>query len=745
MEVRNCMLELDRATFKFLNPIQEVSRCPYPFQEEAMNALDKIKEKNPTGFSTILVLPTGAGKTYTAVHWIINRYVNQGIKVLWIAHRSELLRQAAETFYMDTTKETLPDKSGYISCVVSSEFGRSKDIKDSDVVIASRQSIVSGENIKFYKAWARGKDKVADRKLLIVLDEAHHAVCQSYKRIIKEMKRFVPNLDVLGLTATPERTAKNEQGSLKKIFTTGSGIAYSIDLATLTKLGILADMDQEEVKIPLDMTKLFSSEDFKRITKYDLTSLNEKTLERITKNAERNKLIVDTYVKRKEHYGKTIVFAIDVTNAIALNAMFVSRGIKSDYVVSGMVTGPNNAHSVNRNSEVIDAFRNNKIDVIINVNILTEGTDIPDVQSIFLTRPTTSRILMTQMVGRGLRRTNTGKTRVNIVSFLDDWRGQVSFVSPKFLLEGEDSIPSCEREAKKRIIYYINCADIGKAAVDMYENTPTMFANVNNIYPYGIIECSYMTTDDNGEEAEYTTDIMVYDEAKEVFSQILSDIEKSYDPEDGVPSDARIRDTARELYFKYAENMTGAFVGVSSNVIYDLVKSYLASGELPEIHKLSDRIDLYEIASQLVHISGKKLDKSITEIWNTRKDIHKWYNFNYYEGLIKVYRQRCINIALKNPEFIIPEKEDMDMGTLKQYYPEYYEELREYVYQKAYNAETGKYVAAQPSENGEFFSSPHRKLFEIDHIKPISKGGKTTKENLQLLYYKDNRKKGNKF
>ena len=253
-----------------------------------------------------------------------------------------------------------------------------------------------------------------------------------------------------------------------------------------------------------------------------------------------------------------------------------------------------------------------------------------------------------------------------------------------------------------------------------------------------------MTTDDNGEESEYTTDIMVYDEAKEVFSQILSDIEKSYDPEDGVPSDARIRDTARELYFKYAENMTGAFVGVSSNVIYDLVKSYLASGELPEIHKLSDRIDLYEIASQVVHVSGDELDKLIAEIWNTRNDIHKWYNFNYYEGLIKVYRQRCINMTMKRPEFIIPDKEDMDMGTLKQYYPEYYEELREYVYQKAYDAKTGNYVAAQPSENGEYYSSPHRKLFEIDHIVPISKGGKTTKENLQLLYYKDNRKKGNK-
>lgn len=738
------MLELDRANFKFPNSIQEVSRCPYPFQKEAMEALDKIKEKNPTGFSTMLVLPTGAGKTYTAVHWIINRYINQGVNVLWIAHRSELLRQAAETFYMDTNKETLPDKSNFITCVVSSEFGRSKDIKDANVVIASRQSIISGGNIKFYTDWARGRKKVADRKLLVVLDEAHHAVCQSYKKIIKAMKKFIPNLDVLGLTATPERTAKNEQGSLKRIFTTGSGIAYSIDLATLIKLGILADMDQEEVKIPLDMTELFSDEDIMRINKFDLTSLDEKTLERITKNVERNKLIVDTYVKRKKHYGKTIVFAIDVTNAIALNAMFQSCGIKSDYVVSGLVTGPNNAHSVNRNSEVIDAFRKNKIDVIINVNILTEGTDIPDVQSIFLTRPTTSRILMTQMVGRGLRRTNTGKTRVNIVSFLDDWRGLVSFVSPKFLLDGPDDVPQCERKVKDRIINYINTADIEKAAIGMYQHTQTILANVNNIYPYGIIECEYITVDENGEEVEYATDIMVYDEAKEAVSQMLLDIEKAFNPDNEDILDDEIRSMARDIYFKHVEKMTGTYIGISSNMVYDLVKSYLASGQLPEIHKLSDRVDLYELAKQLVDIADDKLDKLIMEIWKARKDIHKWYDFYYYEGLMKVYRQRFINSNLKSPDFIIPDKEDMDMGTLKKYYPEYYEELREYVFQNAFDAETEKYVAAQPSEDGKKYSSPHRKLFEIDHIIPISKGGKTVKENLQLLYYKDNRIKGNK-
>ena len=137
---------LDKANYTFPNFHQPITRTPYPFQEQAFRALDKLKEENPNGFSSMLVLPTGAGKTYTSAHWIIKNYINQNIKVLWIAHRSELLRQAAEAFFIDTTKETLPHRTSYTSFVVSSEFGRSVDIKKEDLVIASRQSICSGDN-----------------------------------------------------------------------------------------------------------------------------------------------------------------------------------------------------------------------------------------------------------------------------------------------------------------------------------------------------------------------------------------------------------------------------------------------------------------------------------------------------------------------------------------------------------------------------------------------------------------------
>ena len=79
------MFELDRAKYRISNTKFEDSfKVPYPFQKNAIASLDAVKQRNPNGFSTMLVLPTGAGKTFTAVHWIINRYINENVKVLGI-------------------------------------------------------------------------------------------------------------------------------------------------------------------------------------------------------------------------------------------------------------------------------------------------------------------------------------------------------------------------------------------------------------------------------------------------------------------------------------------------------------------------------------------------------------------------------------------------------------------------------------------------------------------------------------
>ena len=556
---------LDKSHYTLPNYHQSQNRTPYPFQMKAFEALDNLKRKNPEGFATMLVLPTGAGKTYTAAHWVLKNYINKGVKVLWIAHRSELLRQAAEAFYRDTTDTTLPNRNSFTSYVVSSEFGRCCNIKDSkpDLLIASRQSLCSSSNMDYVIKWAKGTGLKANRKLLIVLDEAHHAAAASYRNIIITIKKYVPMVDILGLTATPYRTAKSEQGSLKGIFSTGSGIVYSVDMNTLISAGILANPKHIEVSTNVDMTQLFDGGELQKIARNDLTSLDEKSLKKLNENTERNRLIVDTYLARRKEFGQTIVFAVDVLNAIALNAIFQSAGVRSDFVVSSVIHGMGRSSATERNPQVIRDFKNGKLEVLINVNIVTEGTDIPNIQTVFLARPTTSKILMTQMIGRGLRGEAAGGTKeTQIVYFVDEWKGLVDFVSPKALLDGDDELSARSTDRKKMLKHYIHMAEIEQYAVNCYETKPVLSLSYNNIIPYGIMKCNYISTDDYGEELEYSCDVVVFDEAAEIYNNILEEVPVRFCASPDTYTQRDIESASAELFFKYCECGNGAFIDV---------------------------------------------------------------------------------------------------------------------------------------------------------------------------------------
>ena len=82
----------------------------------------------------------------------------------------------------------------------------------------------------------------------------------------------------------------------------------------------------------------------------------------------------------------------------------------------------------NSNSKTLEKFRNNELDVLVNIRMLTEGTDVPDVDTVFLTRQTTSKILLTQMIGRALRGPKFGGTEeAQIVSFVDNWNHKINW------------------------------------------------------------------------------------------------------------------------------------------------------------------------------------------------------------------------------------------------------------------------------------------------------------------------------
>lgn len=149
--------------------------------------------------------------------------------------------------------------------------------------------------------------------------------------------------------------------------------------------------------------------------------LSERIKNRIGKSSARNKKIVEQYLKHQDEYGKTIVFAYDQNHAETLCDTFKKAGVSCDYAVSGR----------NDAQEVIKKFKNNEFKVLINVQILTEGSDVPDIQTVFLARETNSDSLLMQMIGRGLRGEKAGGTKeAYIVSFHDTWEKFVGWIDP---------------------------------------------------------------------------------------------------------------------------------------------------------------------------------------------------------------------------------------------------------------------------------------------------------------------------
>ena len=219
-------------------------RIPYDHQKRAMECMDRIN--SGSDFSTLVVLPTGGGKTYTAALWLLHNAIDQHKKILWIAHRQMLLDQAAEAFQRYAYTETIPHISGFRYRIISgsSSHGRTIDIRrDDDLLIVSKDSI--GRSLSALDDWLAGEEE-----LFLVVDEAHHSTAKTYRRVIDYVRSKIPHVKLIGLTATPFRTAEDEQGLLGKIYTDGVknnavvhndvGITYQISLKDLISRRILA-------------------------------------------------------------------------------------------------------------------------------------------------------------------------------------------------------------------------------------------------------------------------------------------------------------------------------------------------------------------------------------------------------------------------------------------------------------------------------------------------------------------------
>jgi superfamily II DNA or RNA helicase len=339
----------------------------WPHQAAALAAVRRAMAAGTT--TGLLVLPTGTGKTVT----FCTLARDCGLATLVLVHRDELIEQT-----LKTARRVGPTVSAGVIQAQRDEWRSGETL-----VVASVQSLHT----------RRLAGMPRHRFGLVVVDEAHHTAAASYSAILDHFQaRFR-----LGVTATPERL--DGQG-LADWFGAAPLFTYPIRRAIADK--VLVPIRQFQIRTGISLeTVATRGGDFA-----------EGALAAAVNTQIRNAAVVDAYL---QHAGnrRAIVFAVDLDHVTALVAAFRAKGLRAE-----SVTGKDRLEVRRR---TLGTFALGNFEVLVNCQIATEGFDDPAVDCILMARPTKSRTLYTQCVGRGLRRCDdTGKTDCLVLDITDN-------------------------------------------------------------------------------------------------------------------------------------------------------------------------------------------------------------------------------------------------------------------------------------------------------------------------------------
>lgn len=334
---------------------------PRPYQQKAAAAIHR--EWDAGNKKTLVVMPTGTGKTIVFAS-IVNDQVAEGEHVLILAHREELLQQASDKLKMVTGLETALEKA-------------QNSALDSDkmVVVASVQTLSKQNRLMKYPRDYFGT---------IIIDEAHHTAAKTYKGILEH---FI-DAKVLGVTATPDRS---DMKSLSDIF---DSLAFEYKLPDAIREGYLCKINTKTIPVEVDISKVhINAGDF---SAQDLGNVLDLYLD----------TIADAIVRECQN-RKTVIFTPLVRISKRLCNILNKRNFKTAEV---------NGASADR-EDVLKGFDNGEYKALTNAMLLTEGWDCPTVDCIICLRPTKSRSLYAQIVGRGTRLCE-GKKNLLVLDFL---------------------------------------------------------------------------------------------------------------------------------------------------------------------------------------------------------------------------------------------------------------------------------------------------------------------------------------
>jgi superfamily II DNA or RNA helicase len=529
---------------------ERIRKTPFEHQLDAFTALNRtFTFADGPGKGGLLVLPTGAGKTFTTVKWLSDQVLKRNAKIIWLAHSFYLLDQAFKEFHDYARWIPEPRQILNIRLVSSNpshDSPSSIQLTD-DVVIMTTQTAIKNLHVsavdpngrRVISNFRRFVENGEQTGLFVVLDEAHHAPAYGCRNLLVNrddsapgIRRLAPSANLLGLTATPTYTDETRRGWLGKIF--DAGILYQAEKARLTAQGILARPNY----IPNSTGReLVVSDDLYNRLVREHQDLPEDIIESLAMDSRRNDYIVQHYLQNKERYGKTIIFADRWFQCVYLKDKLVEKGVRADAVYSHIDADPGSADARNKrttsdNERILNEFRHgkdssgrDKLDVLINVRMLTEGTDVPTVRTVFLTRQTTSAILMAQMIGRALRgRKAGGGDEANIVLFMDEWKRLIDWATPASLDGGT------EVEKVIRGYYpleYISIRLVEELCRQINSGGEILSPRFSEIVPVGWFQTELVVAAEDGSEEtqSFTEFVMVYEHTKPKFQAFMEHIQ----------------------------------------------------------------------------------------------------------------------------------------------------------------------------------------------------------------------------
>jgi superfamily II DNA or RNA helicase/HKD family nuclease len=356
---------------------------PHSVQQEALRALEKTRaDGNEAG---LVVLATGLGKTWLAA---FDSDRPECRKVLFVAHRDEILSQALETFRRIRPLASLGRYTG------------TEKTPEATVLFASIQTLGKLPHLRLFSP---------DAFDYVVVDEFHHAAAATYRRLIRH---FVPKF-LLGLTATPERADGGDLLALCQ-----ENLVYRCDVGEGIRRGLLCSF--RYFGVPDDV-------DYRNIP-WRSSRFDEEALTAAAATQKRAESVLDQY--RQRAGKRTLAFCCSQRHAEFMAQFFRDGGVRAVAIHSGPGSSPRAAS--------LEQLQAGTLDVVCCVDMFNEGVDLPQVDTVMMLRPTESQVIWLQQFGRGLRQVE-GKDALRVIDYIGNHRAFLLKVRALFALGPGDA------------------------------------------------------------------------------------------------------------------------------------------------------------------------------------------------------------------------------------------------------------------------------------------------------------------